>query len=55
MRDASTAEVMFKIADGYYMYREQFRFEAEGARLGTPDIPPGKVKFDETFQKDVET
>ena len=27
----------------------------EGARLGTPSIPPGKVKFDETFNKNVET
>ncbi|HEX8886344.1 MAG TPA: protein-disulfide reductase DsbD, partial [Noviherbaspirillum sp.] len=27
----------------------------EGATLGEPVIPPGKVKFDETFQKDVET
>ena len=23
--------------------------------LGAPAIPPGKVKYDETFQKDVET
>ena len=55
MRDSSTAEVTYKIADGYYMYREQFRFEADGARLGAPEIPPGEVKFDETFQKDVES
>lgn len=55
MRDASTAEITFDIADGYYMYREQFRFEAKGAILGKPHIPRGKIKFDETFQKDVET
>lgn len=55
MRDASTVEVSFSIADGYYMYREQFKFAASGATLGYPDIPKGKVKFDETFQKDVET
>ncbi len=48
-------EVVFDIAPGYYLYREQFRFEAAGATLGSPSIPPGKIKFDETFRKDVET
>jgi thiol:disulfide interchange protein DsbD len=47
--------VNFKIAEGYYMYRERFGFSAVGAKLGAPQIPPGKVKFDETFQKEVET
>jgi thiol:disulfide interchange protein DsbD len=51
----STIEVGFDIADGYYMYRDRFAFAAEGAQLGIPDLPQGKVKFDETFQKDVET
>ncbi len=55
MKDAATVEVRFAIADGYYMYRDRFGFVAEGARLGAPVLPPGKVKFDETFQKDVET
>ncbi|HYD59689.1 MAG TPA: protein-disulfide reductase DsbD [Noviherbaspirillum sp.] len=55
MIDEKTAEVTYKIADGYYMYRERFAFKAEGATLGEPVIPPGKVKFDETFQKDVES
>ena len=55
MLDARTIEVTYQIADGYYMYRERFAFRAEGATLGEPVIPPGKVKFDETFQKDVET
>ncbi|RZJ84227.1 MAG: protein-disulfide reductase DsbD, partial [Massilia sp.] len=55
MLDAQTAEVRYRIADGYYMYRERFAFRANGVKLGTPQIPPGKVKFDETFQKDVET
>lgn len=53
MVDAKTAEVSYKIADGYYMYRERFAFTAEGATLGEPVIPPGEIKFDETFQKDV--
>lgn len=55
MIDAGTAEISYAIADGYYMYREQFKFTASGARLGEPNIPAGKVKFDDTFQKDVET
>jgi thioredoxin:protein disulfide reductase len=55
MLDPKTAEVTYKIADGYYMYRERFAFKADGATLGQPSIPPGKVKFDETFQKDVES
>ena len=55
MIDEKTAEVTYRIADGYYMYREAFKFKAEGATLGEPLIPPGKIKFDETFQKDVES
>jgi thioredoxin:protein disulfide reductase len=55
MIDAKTAEVSYVIADGYYMYRERFAFNAQGAQLGAPVIPAGTVKFDETFQKNVET
>jgi thiol:disulfide interchange protein DsbD len=55
MLDPHTAEVSYAIADGYYMYRERFKFTAAGAQLGEAQIPPGKVKFDDTFQKEVET
>ena len=55
MRDAHTVVLTYDIAPGYYMYRERFAFKAAGATLGSPDYPHGKVKFDETFQKDVET
>ncbi len=50
-------DVHFKIADGYYMYRERFAFATRNgtATLGTADIPRGHVKFDPTFQKNVET
>jgi thioredoxin:protein disulfide reductase len=54
MLNPTTAEVTYKIADGYYMYRERFAVKAEGAKLGEPVFPKGKVKFDETFQKEVE-
>jgi thiol:disulfide interchange protein DsbD len=55
MQDPGTVAVTYEIADGYYMYRERFKFSADGATLGEPHIPPGKVKFDDTFQKNVET
>ena len=55
MRDAATMEIRFTIADGYYLYRERFKFDAIGASLGTPVIPPGKIKYDENFEKNVET
>ena len=55
MQDGATVAVTYQIADGYYMYRERFLFSAAGATLGAAQIPPGKVKFDETFQKNVET
>ncbi|MDX3906946.1 MAG: protein-disulfide reductase DsbD [Pigmentiphaga sp.] len=50
-------EFSWQIAPGYYMYREQFRFVAEPAEveLGEPQLPPGRIKFDQTFNKDVET
>ncbi|SAL72964.1 protein-disulfide reductase DsbD [Caballeronia telluris] len=50
-------EVRYKIADGYYMYRERFAFAAKSgaATLGDPQLPAGKVHFDQTFNKDVET
>ena len=53
--DGKTLEVHYRIADGYYMYRQAFAFEAKDAVLGEAQIPAGKVKFDETFQKEVET
>ncbi len=52
--DANTLEARWQIADGYYMYRDKFRFEVDGATLGTPQLPAGKVKDDEFFGK-VET
>ena len=44
-------EVEFRIADGYYMYRDRFRFEAQGGavRLGKPEFPPGLAHKDEFF------
>ena len=50
--DEKTAEVKFIIADGYYMYRDKFRFAAEGnpeVRLGAPQLPAGTRHKDEFF------
>ena len=55
MADPQTVSVTFHIADGYYMYRERFTFSATNATLGAPQIPAGIVKFDDTFNKNVET
>lgn len=50
-----TVALHFDIAPGYYLYRKAFRFEADGASLAAAVLPAGKVKFDETFQENVET
>jgi len=57
MADPQTAEITYVIAPAYYMYRERFAFRASGAgvTLGEPQIPQGKVKYDPTFEKDLET
>lgn len=55
MIDANTVSVHYQIAPGYYMYREPFAFKVDNAVLGVPDVPVGTIKYDETFQKDVET
>ncbi|SIT36756.1 Thiol:disulfide interchange protein DsbD [Paraburkholderia ribeironis] len=50
-------EVTYKIADGYYMYRERFAFATRNgtSTIGAPQLPAGHVKFDQTFNKNVET
>jgi thiol:disulfide interchange protein DsbD len=49
-------EVRYRIADGYYMYRDKFRFTAipQSAGLGEARFPPGKITDDEFFGR-VET
>ncbi|MDH4093401.1 MAG: protein-disulfide reductase DsbD [Betaproteobacteria bacterium] len=46
---ADALEVTFAIAEGYYMYRDRFRFEARGAQLGPAEMPTGERKKDEFF------
>jgi thiol:disulfide interchange protein DsbD len=50
--DAKSIEVSFAIADGYYLYRDKFRFKVDsppGVTLGAPEFPPGIQKKDEFF------
>lgn len=56
MAEPDTIEVVYTIAPEYYMYRERFAFAASGGvTLGAPQMAPGHVKYDPTFEKDVET
>ncbi len=49
--DNGQVQVHWDIADGYYMYRHQFRFDTptEGASLGEAELPPGEPTVDEFF------
>ena len=51
--EGDTLIAEYKIAPGYYMYRERFDFQIESsdapARFDVAVIPPGKVKNDEFF------
>src|SRR6266853_4138120 len=51
--DAATVEVRYAIADGYYLYRDRFRFAAEPASvaLGQPQFPKGQIHEDKFFGK----
>jgi len=54
--DARTLEVRYQIADGYYMYRNKFKFavEPDAVKLGEAQFPAGDIHNDEFFGK-VET
>lgn len=51
--DAQTVEVSMKIADGYYLYKDKFKFALTnpkaGVKLGGAKLPSGKIKNDPTF------
>ncbi len=48
-----------KPAKGYYVYRESIKFKLIKSNgdlsLGAPQLPQGKIKFDENFGKELET
>lgn len=48
--DEHNVEVQFEIADGYYLYRDRFKFETVGGKLlADVRLPKGKVKEDPFF------
>lgn len=51
--DSQTLEVRYRIAPGYYLYRDKFKLRLQeapqGVELGKPTLPPGKEKHDENF------
>ncbi|MGH8744590.1 MAG: protein-disulfide reductase DsbD, partial [Burkholderiales bacterium] len=61
MLDPAAIEVHYQIADGYYMYRERFRFEVQPVEfsLDKPRLPEGEVHQDpffgrvETYRRDL--
>ncbi|MCG7900033.1 MAG: protein-disulfide reductase DsbD, partial [Candidatus Thiodiazotropha weberae] len=48
---ADTLKVEWRIADGYYMYRDKIHFDTEaiGIELGEPSLSKAKIKQDEFF------
>jgi thiol:disulfide interchange protein DsbD len=53
--DSGTAEIRYRIAEGYYLYRDRFRFAAEPASvtLGSARFPEGEIHEDKFFGKQV--
>lgn len=54
--DANNINVRYQIADGYYLYRDRFKFEVEpeNLSLGKPQMPVAEVHQDQFFGR-VET
>lgn len=50
--NANQLALTWNIADGYYLYRDKFKFtlkETPGITLGEPNLPKGEEKHDENF------
>jgi thiol:disulfide interchange protein DsbD len=56
MAGPGVIQLQFKIANGYYMYREQFAFKLDthNVKLGEGKFPSGQVKHDPTFDRKME-
>ena len=56
MAGPGVIQLQFKIANGYYMYREQFAFklDTQHVKLGEGKFPVGQVKHDPTFDRKME-
>lgn len=54
---ADLLELRFKVAPGYYMYRERFELASQpesSINSAAAVFPTGEVKYDPTFEKDME-
>ena len=51
--DGQTIEIVYRIAKGYYLYRDKLRFatDSDAVELGEPRLPKGKEKDDDSFGK----
>ena len=57
MSAPDSVELRYRVAPGYYMYRERFGITISpygAATLGEAVYPKGEVKYDPTFEKDME-
>jgi thioredoxin:protein disulfide reductase len=57
MAAPDTLELHYKVSPGYYMYRERFGITISpigATTLGEAVYPKGEVKYDPTFEKDME-
>ena len=57
MASPDTLELHYRVAPGYYMYRERFGISIsppDATTLGEAVYPKGEVKYDPTFEKDME-
>lgn len=57
MHGKDQVDVRLRIADGYYLYRSQFKFALSpdrGVTLGAPVFPAGTIRFDPTFNRNEE-
>lgn len=50
----ATLDIHYAIAPEYYMYRERFELSAPEGLIVAAEYPPGLVKYDPTFEKDME-
>lgn len=54
MSAPATLDVHYAVAPEYYMYRERFELAAPEGVVAAAAYPPGLVKYDPTFEKDME-
>jgi thiol:disulfide interchange protein DsbD len=55
--DEHTLQARWKIAPGYHLYKDRIQFLTgeKNIQIGLPNLPKGKIQYDENFQKEVET